>query len=67
MLDGWPDVDRQVVKLREPVLAPGALIVGDNVNLDPDHAYLDYMRAPENDDISTALPLETGLELAVRV
>lgn len=67
LLDGWPDLDLTVVKILEPVLAPSALIVGDNVNLDPHHDYLNYVRAPENGYVSTALPLDKGLELAVRV
>jgi predicted O-methyltransferase YrrM len=48
LLDGWPDLDLTVVKILEPVLAPGALIVGDNVNLDPNHAYLNYVHALED-------------------
>ncbi|MFP1155029.1 hypothetical protein [Mycobacterium sherrisii] len=56
-----------MVKIVEPVLAPGALILGDNVNLDTNHAYLDYIRAPENGYVSTALPLDSGVELAVHV
>ncbi len=67
LLDGWPDLDLTVIKLLEPVLATGALIVGDNVNLDPTHAYLDYVRAPENGYVSSPLALDKGLELAVRV
>lgn len=67
LLDGWPDLDLTVVKLLEPVLAPGALIVGDNVDLDPNHAYLNYVHAPENGYVSTPLPLDKGLDLAVRV
>ncbi|MGB3333229.1 MAG: class I SAM-dependent methyltransferase [Mycobacterium sp.] len=67
LLDGWPDLDLTVIKILEPVLATGALIVGDNVNLDPAHAYLDYVRAPENGYVSSPLALDKGLELAVRV
>ncbi len=67
LLDGWPDLDLTVIKLLEPVLASGALIVGDNVNLDPTHAYLDYVRAPENGYVSCPLALDKGVELAVRV
>jgi predicted O-methyltransferase YrrM len=67
LLDGWPDLDLTVVKILEPVLAPGALIVGDNVNLDPNRAYLNYVHAPKNGYVSTPLPLDKGLELAVRV
>lgn len=46
--------------------APGALILGDNVNLDPNRAYLNYIHAPENGYVSSSLPLDKGLELAVR-
>jgi hypothetical protein len=44
-----------------------ARIVGDNVNLDPNHAYLNYVHAPKNGYVSTPLPIDKGLELAVRV
>lgn len=67
LLDGWPDLDLTIIKILEPVLAPGALIVGDNVNLDPNRTYLDYVHGPESGYVSTALPLDKGLELAVRV
>lgn len=66
LLDGWPDLDLEVVKILEPVLAPGALILGDNVNLDPNRAYLNYIHAPESGYVSSSLPLDKGLELAVR-
>lgn len=67
LLDGWPDLDLPVLKVLEPMLAPGALIVGDNVNLDAEHAYLNYVRAAENGYVSTHLPVDKGLELAIRV
>ncbi|WP_142278457.1 hypothetical protein [Mycobacterium europaeum] len=38
--------DLEVVKILEPVLAPGALILGYNVNLDPNHGYLNDIHAP---------------------
>lgn len=67
LLDGWPDLDLPVLKILEPVLAPGALILGDNVRLDPSHAYLDYVQAPQNGYVSAPIPLDKGLELTVRV
>lgn len=67
LLDGWPDLDLTVIKILEPVLTSGALVLGDNVNLDPNHDYLNYVRAPENGYVSTALPLDKGMDLAVRV
>jgi predicted O-methyltransferase YrrM len=67
LLDGWPDLDLPVLKILEPVLAPGALILGDNVRLDPDHVYLDYVNAPANGYVSAPIPLDKGMELTVRV
>ncbi|MGB8404892.1 MAG: class I SAM-dependent methyltransferase [Mycobacterium sp.] len=67
LLDGWPDLDLPVLKILEPVLAPGALILGDNVSLDPKRVYLDYVHAPENGYVSAPIPLDKGLELTVRV
>lgn len=66
LLDGWPDLDLEVIKILEPVLAPGTLIVGDNVRLDPSQAYLSYVREPANGYVSVALPIDKGMELAVR-
>ena len=67
LLDGWPDLDLPVLKILEPVLAPGALILGDNVRLDPEHVYLDYVNAPANGYVSVPIPLDKGMELTVRV
>ncbi|CAM5680664.1 tRNA 5-hydroxyuridine methyltransferase [Mycolicibacterium aubagnense] len=67
LLDGWPDLDLPVLKILEPVLAPGALILGDNVRLDPDHVYRDYVNAPASGYVSVPIPLDKGMELTVRV
>lgn len=67
LLDGWPDLDLPVLTILEPTLEPGALILGDNVRLDPKHAYLDYVHAPQNGYVSAPIPLDKGLELTVRV
>lgn len=67
LLDGWPDLDLPIIKVLEPVLAPGALIVADNVNLDPEQAYLDYVRDPANGYVSSPVHLDKGIEISVRV
>ncbi|KAB7758881.1 O-methyltransferase [Mycolicibacterium mucogenicum] len=67
LLDGWPDLDLPVLKILEPVLAPGALILGDNVRLDPDHVYRDHVNAPGSGYVSVPIPLDKGMELTVRV
>ncbi|MEB4210683.1 hypothetical protein [Mycobacterium sp. 94-17] len=37
------------------------------VSPDPNHAYLDYVRDPTNGYVGTALPIDKGLELTVRI
>jgi predicted O-methyltransferase YrrM len=52
LLDGWKELYLPVVKLLEPLLTPGALIVADNTSMDDTKPYLDYVRDPENGYVS---------------
>jgi predicted O-methyltransferase YrrM len=67
-LDGWKDLCLPVLKLIEPSLRPGALVVADDTDkfesvLRP---YLDYVRAPGNGYVSVRVPIGDGIELSVR-
>jgi predicted O-methyltransferase YrrM len=66
MIDGAFALYLPVLKLIEPRLRPGAVILGENA-FDP--GYLDYVRAPANGYLSQALPLDEGRgnEFTVRV
>jgi predicted O-methyltransferase YrrM len=44
LLDGWKEFYLPVIKLLEPQLAPGTLIVADNTNMADTQPYLDYVR-----------------------
>jgi predicted O-methyltransferase YrrM len=44
LLDGWKEFYLPVIKLLEPRLAPGTLIVADNTNMADTQPYLDYVR-----------------------
>jgi predicted O-methyltransferase YrrM len=52
LLDGWKELYQPVIKLLEPRLRPGALIVADNTSMDDTKPYLDYVRDPTNGYVS---------------
>ncbi len=67
-LDGWKNLYLPVLQLLEPVLAPGALIIADDLNLFPDvlKPYLAYVQQPTNGYISVTIPIGDAMELSVR-
>jgi predicted O-methyltransferase YrrM len=48
LLDGWKDLYLPVIKLLEPRLPTGALVVADNASSPDMLPYLDYVRDPAN-------------------
>lgn len=52
LLDGWKELYLPVIKLLEPRLTPGALIVADNTSMADTQPYLDYVREPANGYVS---------------
>lgn len=48
LLDGWKELYLPVIKLLEPHLSPGALVVADNTEAADAQPYLDYVRNAEN-------------------
>jgi predicted O-methyltransferase YrrM len=66
-LDGRNDLYLPVLRLVEERLAPGALVVADLNSEDSDLLpYLEYVRDPDHGYFSIELPLDDGVELAVR-
>src|SRR5579863_1765497 len=67
-LDGWKKLYMPVLKLLEPALEPGAMVVADDLDLFPDvlKPYLAYVRNPGNGYVSVELPIGDRLELSVR-
>lgn len=57
LLDGAFSLYLPVLKLLEPHLRPGALVIGDNA-IEQSTEYLDYVRNPDNGYRSVALPFE---------
>jgi predicted O-methyltransferase YrrM len=62
-LDGWKDLYIPVLDLLEPRLAPGALVLADNIRTFPDDlaAYVEYVNRPGGPYTSVILPFESGL------
>lgn len=52
LLDGWKEFYLPVIKLLEPRLSSGALVVADNTNMPDTQPYLDHVREPANGYVS---------------
>ncbi len=67
LLDGWKDLYLPVLRLLEPQLAPGTLVVGDDADMKSVQPYLEYVRAPANGYQSVLFPVEDGMEISCRI
>jgi predicted O-methyltransferase YrrM len=67
LLDGWKDLCLPVLRLLEPHLAPGTLVVADDVDLTDLAPYLDYVRDPRYGYESVTFPVEDGMEISCRL
>jgi predicted O-methyltransferase YrrM len=67
-LDGWKKLYLPVLRLLEPALEPGAMVVADDLDLFPEvhKPYLAYVRNPANGYVSVEAPIGDRLELSVR-
>jgi predicted O-methyltransferase YrrM len=52
LLDGWKELYLPVIKVLEPRLSSGTLIVADNTEMADAQPYLDYVRGAENGYVS---------------
>jgi predicted O-methyltransferase YrrM len=64
LLDGWKDLCLPVLRLLEPRLAPGALVVADDSTFGSMREYLDYVRDPAHGYVTVAFPVEDGMEIS---
>ena len=69
LLDGWKDLYLPVLRLLEPRLAAGALVVADDtVSMAAEMTdYLSYVRDPAHGYLSVSFPESDGLEITCRV
>jgi predicted O-methyltransferase YrrM len=71
LLDGWKQLYLPLLKMLEPALSEGCLVLADDLyhrgearaDLKP---YVRYVRDPTNGYVSTEIPIDDGLELSVR-
>jgi predicted O-methyltransferase YrrM len=59
----WRETDGALL---EPRLAPGALVVADDITLPSMASYLDYVRDPANEYVNVSFPVEDGMEISCR-
>jgi predicted O-methyltransferase YrrM len=67
LLDGWKELSLPVLHLLEPRLAPGALVVADDIDMLTMRPYLDHVRDPANGYLGVEFPVEDGMEISCRV
>ncbi|MDP6977393.1 MAG: class I SAM-dependent methyltransferase [Myxococcota bacterium] len=67
LLDGWKDIELDVLKTIEPQLRRGALVFTDNVHTfeADNHEQREYMADPRNGYRAVVLPVKDGMEVAV--
>jgi predicted O-methyltransferase YrrM len=66
-LDGWPELCLPVLKVLEPRLRPGTLVIADDVPFAGLAEYLAYVRDPANGYLNMRCPLDDGIEISCRV
>jgi predicted O-methyltransferase YrrM len=67
-LDGWNNLYVPLLELLEPRLSPGALVVADLSEDDPEQVpYCERMHDPERGYVSVDVPLDAGVVVSVRV
>ena len=64
LLDGWKDLYLPVLRLLQPRLTPGAVIVADDTRLDTAAGYLAYVQDPGNGFVSVDFPVDGGIEIS---
>ncbi|RLL65979.1 class I SAM-dependent methyltransferase [Streptomyces sp. Z26] len=67
LLDGWKDLCLPVLRLLEPHLPPGALVVADDVDQEALRPYLEYVRDRSHGYESVTFPVEDGMEISTRL
>ncbi|WP_051178177.1 O-methyltransferase [Nocardia concava] len=69
LLDGWIPLHLPIFRIMEPKLAPGAVIVSDNVSKHADKIgdFHRYLAARPDRYVRTALPLDDGIDLITRL
>jgi predicted O-methyltransferase YrrM len=63
-LDGWKELYLPVLRLLQPRLTPGALIIADDTSYESAAAYLAHVRDPGSGFVSVDFPVDDGIEVS---
>jgi predicted O-methyltransferase YrrM len=66
LLDGWKDMCLPVLRLLEDRLAPGAIVVADDITFPSMSDYLTYVRDPASGYVTVTFPVDDGMEISCR-
>jgi len=67
-LDGWNNLYLPVLELLEPKLSPGALVIADLSENDPEQVpYCERMHDPAGGYVSADVPMDAGVVVSVRL
>ncbi|MEU6328626.1 class I SAM-dependent methyltransferase [Streptomyces sp. NPDC047049] len=66
LLDGWKELYLPVLRVLEPALRAGSLVVSDNLPMLPPE-FTDHVRTAGNGYLSQQLPLGDGIEFSLRL
>jgi predicted O-methyltransferase YrrM len=64
LLDGWKGLYLPVLRLLQPMLTPGALIVADDTSFESAVGYVAHVREPGNGFVSVDFPAVGGVEVS---
>lgn len=69
LVDGWPHLALDILKLVDPYIRRGGIVMTDNVKSFKDtlHPYITYLQNPQNGYRTSILDLGGGTALAVKV
>jgi predicted O-methyltransferase YrrM len=67
-LDGWNNLYLSVLEMLEPALSPGALVIADLSEGDPEQVpYSERMHDPGSGYVSVDVPLDAGVVVSIRL
>jgi predicted O-methyltransferase YrrM len=64
LLDGWKELYLPVLRLLQPGLTPGALVIADDTSYESAAGYLAHVRDPGNGFVSVGFPVDDGIEVS---
>ena len=71
LLDGWLDLRLPILKIVQPRLRPGALVIVDDIDLhigrDFTQGFLEYVNDPANGFLSLRLPVHQGVQVCLKL